>query len=67
MGMSCPLLAGYLGEVVIRTDEERLRAKQEADSYVEKDPPPGEGEIRRRRYAKRAPWVALAKFLPHYP
>ena len=48
-----PLLAGYLGEVVIRTDEERLRAKEEADRLAEDDPPPVDGEIRRRKYLKR--------------
>lgn len=47
-----PLLAGYLGEVVIRTDEERLQAKLDADAQAEKDPPKVEGEIRRRRIWK---------------
>lgn len=61
MGLT-PLLCGYLGEVVIRTDEERLRAKQEAELQANSDPPKIEGEIRRRRYTKRALSLAFFRY-----
>lgn len=48
-----PLLAGYLGEVTIRTDEERLIAKQKADAEAEATDNAEVNSWRARGYKKK--------------